>query len=223
MDGWESRIRCRGVIVCRAACAVLAVVAVIFRDLGSVVRAGERLVRRDEALHLGRFRRCVGATGLRGVRGRGFLGLQCFRLFLRYGRCPRDGFLDDALAVGLAPGFGLSATSQEAGGLQCEARVLPGRKSLMAQVLKLLLRLSSGLCLVLCAGIGCGIFCPLSAGEALSLIVSTDVEGVASSTGFAQLPSSCGISSMVSRSSSSVLRPMAISGAWARTNQDTAR
>ena len=70
-----------------AACAVLAVVAVVFRDLGAVVGAGERLVRRDEGLHLFlflfRFRRCVGATGLRGVRGRGFLGLRCFRLFLR--------------------------------------------------------------------------------------------------------------------------------------------
>ena len=89
-----------------AACAVLAVVAVVFRNLGAVVGAGERLVRRDEGLHLFRFRRCVGASGLRGVRGRGFLGLRCFRLFLRCGRCPGDGFLDDALAVGLAPGFG---------------------------------------------------------------------------------------------------------------------
>ena len=37
MAGWESRIRCRGVIVCRAACAVLAVVAVVFRDLGAAL------------------------------------------------------------------------------------------------------------------------------------------------------------------------------------------
>ena len=59
-----------------------------------------------------------------------------------------------------------------------------------------------------CSGSGAVSALPacVESGEALSLIVSTDVEGVASSTGFAQLPSSCGISSMVSRSSSSVLR-----------------
>lgn len=73
--------------------------------------AGERLVRRDEGLHLFRFRRCVGATGLRGVRGRGFLGLRCFRLFLRCGALSLGGrlglepgsFPDQALAVGHGP------------------------------------------------------------------------------------------------------------------------
>lgn len=62
MDGWESRISSRGGLPMGAACAVLAVVAVVFRDLGAVVGAGERLVRRDEGLF--RFRRCVGAFGL---------------------------------------------------------------------------------------------------------------------------------------------------------------
>ena len=111
MDGWESRISSRGGLPMGAACAVLAVVAVVFRDLGAVVGAGERLVRRDEGLHLGRFRRCVGASGLRGVRGRGFLGLRCFRLFLRCGALSLGGrlglepgsFPDQALAVGHGP------------------------------------------------------------------------------------------------------------------------
>ena len=94
-----------------AACAVLAVVAVVFRDLGSFVRAGKRLIRRDEGLLLRRFRRCVGASGLRGVRGRGFLGLRCFRLFLRCGALSLGGrlglepgsFPDQAFAVGHGP------------------------------------------------------------------------------------------------------------------------
>lgn len=61
-----------------AACAVPAIVAVVFRDLGVVMGAGKGLVRRDKGLLLYRFRsrRCVRGLGLRG-------GGRCVALFLR--------------------------------------------------------------------------------------------------------------------------------------------